>query len=143
MSQTENEDRQVIVPVRVVEPLPSRGRREILQTRFGRLSTTRAALAQPALVLPERPNRVEAFVMNSQTTGPGIQIGHSPNVQTFVGAEIPPGIISPKITGANPVYVTADQTIGAGADAILVSTVDTYLVPYDRVKKQMEDTKKR
>lgn len=128
----ETSNGQPIVPVRVVEPIPGRGRREVLQTKFGR--TTFQKQQSPQMVLPDRPGRVEAYVINNN--GFEIELGSDPNVTNWLGAGIPANATSPKIMGPGPVFATTDTSVGQPTDSVIVSTVDIYLVPFDQKPKQ-------
>lgn len=138
MSQSETENGQVVVPVRVVNPPQPRGRREVAQTRFGQTSAARAD--PPVLVLPERPSRIEAYIINNNAAE--IMIGQDPNVTSWLGARIPAGATSPKIMGGGPVYACIDPGTGTPTDRFLVSSVDIYLVPFDQVKGSTDKRKK-
>lgn len=136
MSDANYEDKPI--PVKVVEPLPSRGRREIIQTKFTKYVSTRGDCTKVAvLCLPERPGRIEAYIINNN--GGAIQIGNAPNVTNWLGTEIPGAATSPKISGSGPVYFTVDPGVGQPTDSVVVSSVDNYIVPYDRMNKQSQE----
>lgn len=105
MSQTESEngERQVIVPVRLVEPVPARGRTEVLQSKFGQLLVKRQT---PTLLLPERFTRVHAKLFNNSTTEDLI-VASNESVANFTGTRIP-AQKDVEIRGPNPVYGTTD-----------------------------------
>jgi len=122
----------MVVPVRVVEPIPPRGGREVIETKFGQHSFQRQN--GPQLVLPERPNRVSATVINNN--GANLAVGHSPEVAFWTGALLPANSSSAAVLGQGAVYALADPTAGAATDAIFVSTVDQYIVRYSEDGKR-------
>lgn len=110
MSQTENENGMVVVPVRVIEPIPPRGKMEVLQSKFGQVKVKRTT---PTLLLPERFTRVHGLVFNNSSTEDLI-IGSNESVAGFTGTRVPAGK-SAEIRGPNPIYGTTDAAPGGVA----------------------------
>lgn len=122
-----------VVDVRVVEPVPPRGHHEVMVTKYGKVSFQRQNA--PQLVLPDRPTRVEAYVLNN-LGGEGVMLGADRNVTNWLGAQLQGGATSPRIKGSNAVYVTVDLSVGAPTDTIVVSTVETYLVSISEYEQE-------
>lgn len=115
-----------VVPVRVVDPIPDRGRNEVTRTQVGPAKMIRGN--NPTLLLPERFTRTLGRIYNGHATET-LYVGSSESVAPFTGAPIPPGkdLIW---QGSNPAWGVLDPTVGALGDVLTAAIVDTYLVPW-------------